>query len=188
MITAATRQLRREGARSVTLETVAREAQCAKGLVTYHFKSRDQLLSSAAAELLGARTDDWRAAISATDIDSAIEQSFRLLRSEAESGFWTAWMSLFAEGSKLTVRTVNNHWLNYVEAVELSAADLLKSAGLETVVRPEEAGRMLAGGLQGLGLQLATGSPPQSLEGAHAALWAGFLGLTRPAAPRNRPG
>jgi AcrR family transcriptional regulator len=159
---------------------VSRDAGCAKGLVTYHFRNRDQLLASAAEEMLRVRADQWRPGLAAGSIEAAIQHSWDLLVNEAKDGFWRAWVSLSAEGTRLTAQTVNHHWGQYVSGVTLSASELLAAVSLEPTVEPGEFGQLLAAGFQGFGLQLATGAQPAALEGAHTALWAGMLGLTRP--------
>ena len=184
LLTVAARQVRRAGAGSVTLDTVARETGCAKGLVTYHFGGRDQLLAAAAAELFGGREADWRRALHAPAIEDAIQQVSRLLAAEAQDGFWRAWVSLSAESTKLTVQTVNNHWTGFVDLITATLSEILEDHGLEATVSREELGRLLAAGFQGLGLQLSAGGKPESVEGAHAALWAAALSLTRPAGRR----
>ena len=45
VLSTAARQLCRLGAAQVTLDSVASEAGCAKGLLNYHFDSRDRLLA-----------------------------------------------------------------------------------------------------------------------------------------------
>jgi AcrR family transcriptional regulator len=160
---------------------IAREARCAKGLVTYHFGGRDQLLAAVAADLLGQRVEAWRRALSAESIDTVIAQVTDLLSGEAADGFWLAWIRLSAEDSKLTVQTVNNHWSVFAELVSASITSLLADQGLEPSVPAGEFGQMIAAGFQGLGLQAFNGAGREAIDGAHAALWAATLSLTSPA-------
>jgi AcrR family transcriptional regulator len=173
------RQVRRSGSRAVTLDTVSRETGCAKGLITYHFGGRDQLLAAAATELLSARESEWKTAISASSLETAISQVFRLLTDEHQSGFWKAWVSLSAEGTKLTVQAVSAHWSALTEIVAASLVQLLAVNGLESTVGEAVLGRLFAAGVQGLGLQLYAGAGVETVDEAHTALWAAVMGLTR---------
>ncbi|MBI4421648.1 MAG: TetR family transcriptional regulator, partial [Gemmatimonadetes bacterium] len=61
-----TRQLRTTGSGSVTLAGIAREAACAKGLVSYHYQTKAVLLTAAAEELLREREERWTQALRVT--------------------------------------------------------------------------------------------------------------------------
>src|SRR4051812_18745888 len=101
-------QLRRADTAGVTLDSVAREAGCAKGLVNYHFKSKSDLLAAAAMRLVTLREGRWSSALAGPDLESAIRQSWDLIVDEVRSGFWRAWTSMSASGEQVTVRTVSN--------------------------------------------------------------------------------
>lgn len=173
------RQLHNVGAGGITLDRVAGDAGCAKGLVNYHFRTKVELITSAAEELLREREARWQRALEATRPEVAIRQSWQLIVLEASSGFWRAWTSL-AASTKVTVQTVNNSQERFTSVVGSAVGALLEQLGLTPTVTRAELGALLAAAVQGLGLQLAAGASTAQLEGAYAALWAAILGLTRP--------
>src|SRR6266404_6423598 len=117
ILSAVEKQLRRVGAGGVTIESVAREAGCAKGLVHYHFKTKTGLLTAAAEQLLGDRVRRWAGVLQAPNAQAAIDQSWQLIVSEASTGFWRAWTSLAASPERVTVQTVSNGFERFAETL-----------------------------------------------------------------------
>jgi hypothetical protein len=72
-------------------------------------------------------------------------------------------------------------FVSFSTAIAEAAHRLLKELGLAPTVPSEELGLLLAGVVHGMGLQLASGTEPQRLQGAYAAAWLGVLSLTQPA-------
>src|SRR3972149_10100329 len=95
ILDAADRLLRRGG--GGTVDEVAREARCAKGLVHYHFKTKAALLAAAAARLGERRRSRWTEAFQAPTPDAAIQRSWTLLVSESRDGTIRAWTAPFAQ-------------------------------------------------------------------------------------------
>src|ERR1043166_9136184 len=79
-------QLRTHGASALTIEKLATETGCAKGLVTYHFKTKSALLAAAAAKLFQERDTRWRTALSARTLDSPLSQSWKLITNDPSTG------------------------------------------------------------------------------------------------------
>ncbi len=181
ILAAAESQLRERGAASLTIDAVAREARCAKGLVTYHFSSKARLLAAAVDQMLAGREDRWEAALSGSTPDAAIKKSWALLDSEAGDGVWRAWSSLLSGGDKLTVQTVNNATERFTRTVTRAIGTLLDDQGLGLRASVNEVGRLVAASVHGLSLHLASGGHAEELEGAYYALWVGVLALTEPA-------
>lgn len=179
ILDAADRLLRCGGA--TTIDQVAREARCAKGLVHYHYKTKADLLAAAAGHLGDKRRARWARAFRAPTPDAAIEQSWALLVSEAKDGTIRAWTALCAEGHKVTDRAVNAEVTAFGAALVAAAEGLLKDLGLEPTVPLDELGLLLAGVVHGMGLELQAGIQPERLQGAYAAAWLGVLSLTRSA-------
>src|SRR2546421_4469598 len=174
------RQLRTLGAAALTIENVAAETGCAKGLVTYHFKTKSALLAAAAEKLFQERDTRWRSALSASTLDDAISQSWRLISGDVSSGFWKAQASL-AACDKLTVQTVNNAEESFAKLMATLVESLLREMGLKPSVKPDELGHLVSAGIQGFGMQLLNGLSAEHVEGAYAALWVALLSLTHPA-------
>ncbi|HLB38748.1 MAG TPA: helix-turn-helix domain-containing protein [Gemmatimonadales bacterium] len=179
ILDAADRLLRRGG--GGTVDEVAREARCAKGLVHYHFKTKAGLLAAVATRLGERRRTRWAEAFRAPTPDAAIKRSWSLLVAEARDGTVRAWTALLAQREKATDQAVSVESATFSAAISDSADGLLKELGLVPTVPSEELGLLLAGVVHGMGLQLESGTEPERLQGAYAAAWLGVLSLTRQA-------
>jgi AcrR family transcriptional regulator len=171
-------QLRRSDGSALTLDSVAREAGCAKGLVNYHFKTKNELLAAAALRLVTLREARWNTALAGPDLESAIRQSWDLILAEVSSGFWNAWTAISASGEQVTVRTVSNSLNTFNRTIASSVHELLSGMGLTSTVSQDELGNLMGAAIHGLALQLALGIPEPQIEGAHVALWTAVLALT----------
>lgn len=180
VLAVAVRHLKRHGACAITLDEVAEEAGCAKGLVTYHFGSKDQLIQAASEEILRTHEHAWAQALRAESLDAVIRQTWQTILSEGRDGHWRAWLSLVMSKERITIQLVSNHATRFADSLRVAAQSQMRTMGLRPTVSISELGQFLAAGLQGLGLQLAAGVKPESLEGAHSALWIAVLGMTRP--------
>lgn len=179
ILDAAERLLRRGG--GVTVDQVAREARCAKGLVHYHYQTKGGLLAATASHLAERRRTRWAEAFRAATPQGAIRGSWDLLLSEADDGTIRAWTALCAERNRVTGRSVSLEIEAFSNAIAGAAGALVSELGLVPTVPIEEIGLLLAAVVHGSGLQLATGTAPAKLQGAYAAAWLGVLSLTRPA-------
>lgn len=182
ILEAAARILRRGG--SGTIDQVAREAHCAKGLVHYHYRTKSALLAAVAARLGQARRARWSRAFTNPSPDAAIRASWNLLLAENADGSLRAWLALLAHKDRATGRAVSLEMATFAEALTQSVAGWLAQLSLVPTVPIEEIGSLLASVVWGMGLLLAAGRPPAQLQGAYDAAWAGVLSLTRPA-PRG---
>lgn len=180
ILDAADRLLRRGG--GGTVDEVAREAGCAKGLVHYHFKTKAGLLAATAARLGEGRRRRWAEAFHADSPQAAIDRSWALLVSESRDGTVKAWTALCARSEKATDQAVRLEFASFRDTVSGAAASLLRNLGLAPTVSMDELGLLLASVVHGMGLQLEAGAEPARLQGAYAAAWLGVLSLTRPAA------
>lgn len=181
ILAAAVRTLCKEPAAGVTVEEVAREAGSAKGLVHYHFKTKDRLFAAAASRIWADRADRWHEALSATDPKSAIDASWQLLASESRTGVATACASLAVDQGEMTVQTVKEASAAFAARLAATIEGLFGRIGLTAAVPPGELGALLAAVVAGFGHQLDAGMPRTDLEAAYAAFWAGLLSLGSPA-------
>ena len=106
ILATAEHQLRQTGAGSITVDGIARAAGCAKGLVHYHFNTKNELLSAAAQAMFGRRCERWAEALKAPSFDIAIRSSWALLKTEAAEGVTRAWTSILTHDIELTGRSV----------------------------------------------------------------------------------
>jgi AcrR family transcriptional regulator len=81
-----------------TVEKVASKAGCAKGLVLYHFDSKQALLDQVAADATAAR---WSARVTVLRLPpaKAIDRLWDDLSAEVASGRFRLWLSLAAAAS-----------------------------------------------------------------------------------------
>jgi len=89
-----------------TVERVASRAVCAKGLVLYHFGSKQALVGQIAAEVTTAR---WSARAKALKLPpaKAIERLWELLSGEVTSGTFRLWLSLAAASATATIASLS---------------------------------------------------------------------------------
>src|SRR5256885_3864151 len=143
ILTIVDRQLRRAGAREVTIESVAREAGCAKGLVHYHYRTKSSLYDAVAKHLLSAHEARWKDALQVTNAQAAIDRSWQLIMSEASTGFWRAWISLAASTDHVIGQLVNNGVQSLAQTLASSVARRLRGMGLVPTVTLAELGELL---------------------------------------------
>jgi AcrR family transcriptional regulator len=180
ILAAAERLLRKRGAGTPTLEAVAREAGCAKGLVNYHFPSKAELLAAVAERMGNDRASRWSAAFGALSAEAAIRATWDLILAERRDGSGVAWAALRAEVAKATVHAVNLQTVRFATVLGHGGLRLLEALGLEPSVAAGELGWYLAAVVQGMEVLLSAGAASTELEGAYAAAWLGILSLTRP--------
>lgn len=146
ILAAALQTLRREGLGGFSIGVVARRAGVAKGLVLYHFESRQRLLARCAAEIETARAQRLSAACSGAAGAAAADACWAELRRQAEDGTARAWMALCA--ADVVDRSTND------EDFEGSVRNLL---------------------LDGCAAALATGIPSRDVKEAFDAGWLALL-------------
>ena len=164
IVEAARSTLVQEGLAGWTMERVAREAGCAKGLVHYHFRTKAELLAVVAASLrrerAGRRIDAFRARGAA-----ALDALWQVLVREVATGEAAAWLSL----ASLPERPVRDALLASREELErLGAA---AGASLESAELSEPALRMLLAALDGLQLPLVRGEDAEPVREAFDRSW-----------------
>ena len=186
ILTAAKAGLRKTGASELTIDMVAEDAGCAKGLIHYHYKTKDQLVAAAADSLLSDYDAKWSAALRSGSPDEAISKTWALVVAEARDGTPHAWASIKSYRHNMTDQTVKAVVDRLSVTLASGIRDLLDRSGFSLTISTDEVGRLAAAAVQGFEFQLAAGVAPESLEGAYAALWVGILALTRPTASATR--
>ena len=177
IVKAADALVRRKGATGITVDQVAKEAGCAKGLVHYHFKTKRGVLEAVAEGLSSDRQAAWAEAFRAADAAEAIDRTWSLLTSESDDGTIRAWGSLFGTASVLPDEAVSQAQEGFAAALGASADALLRDLALVARIPPSEIGWLLGAVVHGMGFQILGGGDRQELEGAYAAAWLGILSL-----------
>ncbi len=171
--------LRERRTGGVTTEEIAKRANCAKGLVHYHFKRKHQLIAGAAEQLWNARAAAWSGALGQSDPQASISAGWQLLEAEASSGTAAVCAAIGLGGDELVVQSVNDSRRAFTAALTGATQALLRRMGLVPSVAPSDLGALLAATIEGISLQLGSGAKPDVLEQAWAAFWVGLLALTR---------
>jgi AcrR family transcriptional regulator len=163
---AAERVLLETGLSGWSIDRVAAEAGCAKGLVPYHHGSKAALLTTVGARLTRVRIDRRLASLTGSGATDALDALWDALLGEVRSREWAAWTALAAEPR--------------IQLPPESAADLRalaeaigRALGIGPL-RPEEA-RLALGALDGLQLALHRGAPEDLVHEAYHRLWLAYL-------------
>jgi AcrR family transcriptional regulator len=177
IVKAAEALVRRKGATGITVDQVAKEAGCAKGLVHYHFKTKRGVLEAVAQQLASERQSAWAEAFRAADAAEAIDRTWGLLTAESDDGTTRAWGSLFGTAAVLPDEAVSQAQANFASTLGNSADALLRDLALVARIPPAEIGWLLGAVVHGMGFQILGGGDRQELEGSYAAAWLGILSL-----------
>jgi len=173
--------LKHQGAESMSIEAVAAAAGSAKGLVHYHFKTKQGLMSAVAERLTASRKLRWEDAFKAPSAQEAILQTWSLLTEESGDGTVQAWQSLVGVGGRLTDGTAKTLRGDFASCLCDSLTSMLSDElGLTPTIPTSEIGRLLEAVIHGMGFQLASGTEEEELEGAYSAAWLSILSLTQP--------
>ena len=167
ILQSATSVLVQRGLNGWTVDEISRRAGCAKGLVNYHYRSKQQLLERV-AELL--REDRWARRLSAARETKPLDALWQTLIEEAGSGRFSAWLSLLTGDARIrqAARTPNQH-------AESVARSLGESLGLGEQLA-EHAG-LIAATLDGISLRLLEGAEPATVEEAYHRFWLTLLDM-----------
>lgn len=168
ILTAAIEVAARDGLNSWTVEEVANRARCAKGLVNYHYRSKQGLLVQAARTVRDDRSARRLSAVQ-TSGAQALDRLWAALVAEVESGWFAAWLAFIASEGPLRTAAVRVHSDSRAFTVALARA---LDQGSEFAARGPE----LESALDGMQLGLLQGTPPRLMEEAYHRFWLGALG------------
>ena len=149
ILAAAVQTLQRGGVEGFTLDAVARRAGVVKGLILYHYASRDRLLRAAADEIATARTAALDRALATGAGTGALDAGWEELLRQSKDGTARAWLSLCASG-----------------LIDRSA----RNAEFEDAARDSI--------LDGVAVALSTRVPLADVRDGYDALWLAFLEVT----------
>ena len=180
IIRAALSLVERRGAGEVTVADVANEVGCAKGLVHYHFKSKQRLWEAVAIELADDRLSRWTEAMKEASPRDAIDATWNLLVVESASGVVLAWTTLFGPGGHVPDQRVSETHRSFSQALGRAARQMLERSGERVRIPESELGLLLGAVVNGMGFQLLGGADRGELEGSYAATWLGILSFAEP--------
>ena len=169
--------LRRAGANGITMDAVAKEAGCAKGLLNYHFRSKRRLLVETLERMAAVRSEPWALAFDTADPREVVDRTWKVVRQEADSGFLRAWTSL-ASGSDAAIdQAVKNASIRFTAGISADTEKMLARAGLAPAVPAERLGWMLASIVYGMSFNISAGADLTLLGDSYAAAGLGILAL-----------
>ncbi len=180
IVNAALSLVGRRGADEVTVADVATEVGCAKGLVHYHFKSKQRLWEAVATELANDRRSRWTQALKGGVPRDAIDATWNLLVGESANGTLLAWTSLFVPGKHIPDHLVSGTHREFSRALGGAAKQMLERSGERVRIPESELGLLLGAVVNGMGFQLLGGADRGELEGSYAATWLGILSFAEP--------
>jgi AcrR family transcriptional regulator len=180
IVDAAVQELTAAAGLAPTMDQVASAAGCAKGLVHYHFRTKDALLAEAAGRIWADRGRTWREALSNPDPSAALAAAWSVLTREARNGRTMSCLALGSLPGAMTVQSARAGRSSFSQALGDGLAELLDHMGRSAAVPPSEIATLLASVADGLGIRIAGGDKPEDLEPAWSAFWAAVLSLTRP--------
>lgn len=165
IVEASIRVLVLHGLNDWTVDEVARQAGCAKGLVNYHHRSKRDLLTTVAQTLRDRR---WTERIASAREKAPLDRLWQTLMKEVNSGRFAAWLGLlsadpmFREASRAKP----------AQSAALAAA-LDQSLGLGNALGARSS--FIAAVLDGLELRLLEGESVETLEEAYHRFWLTLL-------------
>ena len=165
---AAERVLLEAGLSGLSLDRVAREAGCAKGLVNYHYRAKPDLLAAVAVRLAARRRERLLTALHGAGADAldALWASLRQAVTSGESAGRFALLGLADPAVALPLADLGANWH--------SLADRLGEALDAPPLDPESVLAFLAT-LDGLELALLAGTPEEECK---AGYYRAILALT----------
>ena len=179
IIEGATAELCEKGAATATVEAVAKRAECAKGLVLYHFKTKQGLFESAGAAIAVTRATHWAMAFEGGSPPDTIDKTWSLLTTESTNGTTLAWSSLLSPIGQISDHAVKQLAGDFARVLGEAGMGLFASLGTEPRVNEDELGWLLASIVTGVEAALLTGADPGVVGGAYTAAWLGVLSLAR---------
>ena len=165
ILDAAAAELKVAGLTGWTVDEISKRADCAKGLIAYHFQSKTKLLQLVAAQVRADRSTRRTKALSGSGA-VALDDLWEALADEVRSGSSRLWLSLLTHpetASSATIDAASRHHLVTTAATAL---------GLEAQAPSLEA---IPAFLDGLELQLLMGAPAGELREQFDRFWLDLL-------------
>ena len=178
ILNAALRAVRRSGASGVTVASVAAEAGCAKGLVHYHFHTKQELWQAVATALAEERIGRWKGSFIPGRPAETVQKTWDLLINESRDGTMLAWTSLLGPGSDAPGSLVSKLAEDFGNGLGEAFGSVLDRHGVRARVSASDIGWLLASVISGAGFLLLAGVDRSVLEDAYSAAWLGVLSMT----------
>lgn len=165
IIHAAIGVLKEHGLTDWTVEEVAKRAECAKGLVNYHFTSKTTLLTIVAAQARTTRNSRRLLALKHSGAE-ALDRLWSTMTDEAHSGGLQLWLALLAYPPTRGSATVSASERQLLTTSASSALNLQPPHPNLTIIPAT---------LDGLELQLYQGAPEADVREQYDRFWLDLL-------------
>lgn len=166
LVEAAVEVLQKSQLTDWTVDLVAERAGCAKGLVLYHFKSKDALLLRATERVRGGLALRRIEAFRGQKGTAALDRLWETLLADVRSGAFGLWTTLVGHTGtrKAAART------------DADTQGLIEGAALAFGIPPDAGSLDLVPlALDGFGLELLQGRPPALVRERYDGFWLGVL-------------
>ncbi len=145
-----------------TVDSVAARVKCAKGLVLYHFQSKDSLLRHAAERVRENHASRWIGAVQGQRGTQALDRLWDELAKEVRSGAFGLWVALVGhEPTRRAAARTATHDQGLIGAASEALGIPSDSASLA----------MVPAALDGFGLELLQGRPTADVRDRFDAFW-----------------
>ena len=165
IVGAASRVLLRHGIEGWSVDRVAAEAGCAKGLVHYHHRTKKDLLRRVNEALSRTRLARRLEALSGSGAD-ALDRLWLALLREVRSGEWAAWAALTAAPGLASPGE---------QPADLTALAAAIGRALDVPPLGHDEARLAAAALDGFQLALHLGAGEEPVREAYHRLWLALL-------------
>jgi AcrR family transcriptional regulator len=166
ILAAAKTVLVRNGLAAWTIEDVAREARCAKGLVNYHYKTKARLLVQVGVSLREDRVARRLAALQ-NEGATALDALWNTLAAEVRSGELAAWLGLSALPDKAIQEGL--------KSPEAEVNRLEQAASQALGMGDRSLGQVMDSVLTGFQIALLHGHENHTVREAYHRFWLGVL-------------
>ncbi len=156
----------RNGLSGWTIEDVAREANCAKGLVNYHYKTKTRLLAQVGESLRNDRIDRRLVALRGEGA-AALDSLWNVLLAEVRTGELAAWLAL----SSTLDPTISQALKPSAEKIDEMSQAVARSLGM----KDSNLGPLLETVLTGFQIALLHGHEDAVVREAYHRFWLGLL-------------
>ena len=166
IVEAATSVLKDKYLTDWTVDYVASQAGCAKGLVLYHFKSKEALLGRVAERVRESQSSRRAEAMAKAQGSASLDRLWQVLVADVKSGAFGLWVGLL--GEERTRKTAARRPEDDKELL-LGASTALGVPG-DSLALP-----LVPAALDGFSLELLQGRPPATVRERYDAFWLGVL-------------
>lgn len=163
---------------SFTLDDLAASVPCAKGLIHYHFRGKNNLLEELIRAAADARRARWTDALSRADPEQAIRSTWELVLEEVRTGVELALANLLGTTDRQVDRALKDATREFAEALRLGALGMLERTGLKPTIPMDQISWLLASVIRGTVWHLHADAPRATVQESYAVGWLGVLSLT----------